>query len=119
MGRPESAAEPLHPSSCVIPTVVDVALQGEGDVSLRRCLCLASTEFSMLSIRPFQIVTKPLTAKFEATEVVFEGEPFLLTCDIKCISEWPIHIKTSYLDTSEHIQTTDGDANPLSMLDNL
>ena len=104
--RPEGAPGPLHASSRVVPTVVDA----NGEAAQRRCLCLASTEFSMQSIRPFQIVTKPLTAKFEATEVVFEGEPFLLTCDIKCISGWPIHIKTSYLDTSEHIQTTDGES---------
>ena len=112
--KPQTPAAPLHSSSNVEPMVVNAggglssssALMG-GETR-RRCLCLSSTEFSMQSMRPFQVITKPLTAKLEATEVVFDQEPFLLTCDIKCISEWPIQIKTSVLERSENMLLPDG-----------
>ena len=111
MELPVTPPPPLHPSSSVIPTpVMTSSSSGDSPSSMhRRCSCLASAEFSTQAMRPFQIATKPLTAKFEATEVVFHGEPFLLTCDIKCVSEWPIQIKTSRLETSETVSLPDGE----------
>ena len=112
--KPIAPLDPLHSSSNVVPALVNAALADAETPPRGRCLCLASTEFSMQSMRPFQIVTKPLTAKFDSTEVVFDGEPFLLTCDIKCISEWPILIKTSHLEISDSMMLPDSKLNFLA-----
>ena len=112
-GKPASPSAPLHASSNVVPAniVADpaaAAAAADGDPPRRRCLCLASVEWEMRSIRPFQVVTNPLTTKFEATEVVFDKEPFLFTCDVTSISEWPIEIKTTHLEISENIRLPEG-----------
>ena len=103
--QPTSPVVPLHPASNVIPATINADSSASES---RRCLCLASADLSMQATRPFQIVTKPLSMNFEATETVFDKEPFLLTCDVRCMSEWPIEIKTSHLQRSEMMLLPEG-----------
>jgi len=125
--KPTSPAAPLHAASNVVPLLINRDSSAESSSSASssssssstRCLCLASADLSMQATRPFQIVTKPLTMKFEATETVFDKEPFLLTCDVKCVSEWPIEIKTSHLTRSEMMLLPEGETSAMSHLDDL
>jgi len=108
--------KPLHENTRATPLVVPSL---ETDFGYIQCKCQSLTEWSMQTVRPFQIVTRTLTSKFEGVDVVYDQEPFLQTCDIKSISQWPIMIKTSHVDLSESIHPPLDNTGITSMLDGL